>query len=144
MIFTKVCFFSSGASPSNTKIGRIRKNNSLQSRWNNVRRWAFSIAFPWRSRAPLSAWFSQMLISRRTSKGKQYGISRFILKLSVSKTWYQQTENVKHISPFMEAGCYLAMTESTQSQLAFLWFLITFHTLNLKVIGRSTPLLLKQ
>lgn len=62
-VHTKVCLFRSGASPSKTKTGRIRKNSNLQSRLNRVRRWAFCIELPWRSLAPFIAWFNQILIS---------------------------------------------------------------------------------
>lgn len=62
-VHTKVCLFRSGASPSKTKTGRIRKNSNLQSRLKRVRRWAFCIVLPWRSLTPFIAWFNQILIS---------------------------------------------------------------------------------
>lgn len=62
-VHTKVCLFRSGASPSKTKTGRIRKNSNLQSRLKRVRRWAFCIVLPWRSLTPFTAWFNQILIS---------------------------------------------------------------------------------
>lgn len=60
---TRVCFFSSGASPSNTKTGLMWKKSSLQMRLKRVRRWAFWILLPSRSLTPFTAWFSQMLMS---------------------------------------------------------------------------------
>lgn len=60
---TRVCLFSSGASPSNTKIGLMRKKSSLQMRWKRVSRWAFWTLLPSRSLTPFTAWFSHMLMS---------------------------------------------------------------------------------
>ena len=56
----------------------------MQSRWNKVRRWAFSIEFPWRSRTPLRAWFNQMLISRRIVHGKHSANPSLPLKFPMS------------------------------------------------------------
>lgn len=60
---TRVCFFSSGASPSNTKTGLMRKKSSLQTRLKRVRRWAFWTLLPSRSLTPFTAWFSHILMS---------------------------------------------------------------------------------
>lgn len=60
---TRVCFFSSGASPSNTNTGLMRKKRSLQIRWKRVRRCAFWTLLPSRSLTPFTAWFSHILMS---------------------------------------------------------------------------------
>ena len=60
---TRVCFFNSGASPSNTKTGLMRKKSSLQMRLKRVRRWAFWTLLPSRSLTPFTAWFSHILMS---------------------------------------------------------------------------------
>lgn len=62
-VHTRVCFFSNGASPSNTNTGLIRKKRSLQIRWKRVSRWAFWTLLPSRSLTPFTAWFSHILIS---------------------------------------------------------------------------------
>lgn len=79
-VHTRVCFFSSGASPSNTNIGLMRKKRSLQIRWKRVSKWAFCTPLPSRSLTPFTAWLSHMLISGsiwlRLMQGRRPGYGR--------------------------------------------------------------------
>ena len=128
---TNVCFFNSGASPSNTKIGRIRKNKSLQSRWNKVRRWAFSMEFPWRSRTPLRAWFNQMLISRRIVHGKHSANPS--LPLQIPNAWYYWNIKTEHSSQFTWNWKMFSPTGISLKWVHFSWApVITVCILNCK------------
>lgn len=103
----------------------------MQSRWNKVRRWAFSMEFPWRSRTPLRAWFNQMLISRRIVHGKHSANPS--LPLQIPNAWYYWNIKTEHSSQFTWNWKMFSPTGISLKWVPFSWApVITVYILNCK------------